>query len=108
MCKIFVLWSEISLSRWLLYGDIFAGAVAGAGIIWETMKGSEPFERVAKCCVIWGVVAETLFSVCLFFAEDTASAAANGKAAIAIEKAATLEKEAADARERAARLALDL
>lgn len=96
MCRMLILWSELSLGRWLLYGDILAGAVAGAGIIWETMKGGESFERIAQRCVIWGVVAETLFSVCLFFVEDAASAIANGNAAIAIERASTLEKQAAD------------
>ena len=49
---------------YLLVGDVLATFAVGVGIISE--HGPEDVQKVANRLVIWGVIAETLFSVALF------------------------------------------
>jgi len=114
----------------LLLGDVLATVAVGWGIIFE--HGPTETRKVADRLVIWGIVAETLFSVSLFTFDEGISSAQKsrieaqqavigeqqikiitleGQTAIAVadagranERAGRLEKEAADARLQLAKL----
>lgn len=69
----------------LIAGSILAGAVVGAGIIFESTEYSAAIHRVAKRLVIAGVVVESLCTVCLFVFDETVTGAQQSQI-IALEK----------------------
>lgn len=107
---------------YLLQGEIAAVLLLGIGIVYESDRYPESAHRSAFWFVVVGVVFETIFSILLFAPEEQISSIQNGAlksaalelaattktAAAAIERAAKLEKEAAELRIRAATLERNL
>ena len=62
-----------SLDGLFLLGDVIATAAMGWGIILETPEEPSPKQKVANRLVMFGVVAETLFSILLFVHDGSVS-----------------------------------
>jgi len=72
----------------LIGGDVAATVAVGVGIIWESPQQSQRRHEIAHKFVIWGIVAETLCSVCLFAFDESISHAQEAKI-IALEEQIT-------------------
>jgi hypothetical protein len=63
------IWAQITT---IISAEISAGCVA-AGIVWESAAPCTRRRRVSHRLVIWGVVAEVLFSLALFVSDEIVS-----------------------------------
>jgi len=57
----------------LIGGDVLATIAVGWGILWEAAEQPPERHRIAKKLVIWGIVAETVCSICLFAFDESIS-----------------------------------
>ncbi len=64
---------SFSVHMWLIGGDVLATTAVGFGIIWESSEYPADCHAVARRAVIWGIIAETLCSICLFAFDESIS-----------------------------------
>jgi len=83
----------VSLVQWLLLiGELAATAVVGWGIIWESPEQSSSRHRIATRLVIWGIIAESFCSICLF-SFDEAIARNQGDKILALDVELNAQKK---------------
>lgn len=71
--------SSLVVHSYLLAGEALAAICVMYGIIWESNEYGASVHRVARNFVIWGVIAETVFSLLLFVFDEGISSAQREK-----------------------------
>jgi hypothetical protein len=90
----------------LIGGDVLATVAVGWGIIWEAPEQPASRHVIAKKLVIWGILAETLCSICLFAFDETISHSQQTEIIALVGNVTAVKKTANDATDAADRLKL--